>query len=119
MSRTLVKPVGLHPVPETTSAAGEGEFHLNEAADEQGADIERSNGEGDFDLIVLGAGPAGENVADYASKHGLRTAIVEAELVGGECSHGACMPSEALLRGGQAVRPARRVDGARAAGASE
>jgi pyruvate/2-oxoglutarate dehydrogenase complex dihydrolipoamide dehydrogenase (E3) component len=106
-------------VPETTSAAGEGEFHLNEAADEQGADIERSNGEVDFDLIVLGAGPVGENVADYASKHGLRTAIVEAELVGGECSYWACMPSKALLRSGQALRSARRVAGSREAADGE
>src|SRR5690625_7685429 len=82
---------------------------MNEAADEQGADIDRSNDEVDFDLIVLGAGPVGENVADYASKRGLRTAIVEAELVGGECSYWACMPSKALLRSGQALRSARRV----------
>ncbi len=39
-----------------------------------------------YDLIVIGGGPAGENVADYATRHGLRVAIVEAELVGGECS---------------------------------
>src|SRR5690625_5821421 len=97
MTRTIVEPFGVHPVPETTSAAGEGEFHLNEAADEQGSDIERSNGEVDFDLIVLGAGPVGENVADYASKHGLRTAIVEAELVGGECSYWACMPTSSEI----------------------
>src|SRR5699024_11431357 len=56
-----------------------------------------------------------ENVADYASKHGLRTAIVEAELVGGECSYWACMPSKALLRSGQALRSARRVAGSREA----
>lgn len=69
----------------------------------------------DFDLIVIGGGPVGENVADYATKHGLRTAIVEEELVGGECSYWACMPSKALLRSGSALRAARRVAGSREA----
>jgi len=69
----------------------------------------------DYDLIVIGAGPVGENVADYAAKSGVRVAIVESELVGGECSYWACMPSKALLRSGQAVRAARRVAGAREA----
>jgi dihydrolipoamide dehydrogenase len=69
----------------------------------------------DYDLIVIGAGPVGENVADYATKQGLRAAIVESELVGGECSYWACMPSKALLRSGQALAAARRVDGAKQA----
>ena len=47
----------------------------------------------DFDLIVIGAGPVGENVADYATRGGLRTALIESELVGGECSYWACMPA--------------------------
>jgi pyruvate/2-oxoglutarate dehydrogenase complex dihydrolipoamide dehydrogenase (E3) component len=51
-----------------------------------------------YDVIVIGAGPAGENAADYAVHGGLTAAIVEAELVGGECSYWACMPSKALLR---------------------
>ena len=68
-----------------------------------------------YDLIVIGAGPVGENVADYASRSGARTAIVEAELVGGECSYWACMPSKALLRSGHALRAARRVPGSREA----
>lgn len=67
----------------------------------------------DYDLVVIGAGPVGENVADYATKQGLRAAIVESELVGGECSYWACMPSKALLRSGHAIRAARRVAGAR------
>ncbi|MCC6496536.1 MAG: NAD(P)/FAD-dependent oxidoreductase [Propionibacteriaceae bacterium] len=51
------------------------------------------------DVIVIGAGPAGENVADYAIRGSGRTALlVERELVGGECSYYACMPSKALLR---------------------
>jgi dihydrolipoamide dehydrogenase len=69
----------------------------------------------DYDLIVIGAGPAGENVADYATRRGIRVAIVESELVGGECSYWACMPSKALLRSGHAIRAARRLPGAREA----
>lgn len=52
----------------------------------------------DCDVIVLGAGPVGENVADRTAAAGLRTVIVESELVGGECSYWACEPSKALLR---------------------
>ncbi|WP_298229436.1 NAD(P)/FAD-dependent oxidoreductase [Gryllotalpicola sp.] len=65
-----------------------------------------------YDLIVIGAGPVGENVADYAAKRGLSVAIVEEELVGGECSYWACMPSKALLRSGHALAAAQRVGGA-------
>lgn len=67
----------------------------------------------DYDLIVIGGGPVGENVADYATQRGIRVAIVESELVGGECSYWACMPSKALLRSGHALRAARRLAGAR------
>ncbi len=74
-----------------------------------------SNGSTDYDLIVIGAGPVGENVADYARKRGIRVAIVESELVGGECSYWACMPSKALLRSGHALRAVERLDGARQA----
>ncbi|WP_063129792.1 dihydrolipoyl dehydrogenase family protein [Nocardia fusca] len=73
----------------------------------------------DYDLIVIGGGPVGENVADYATKRGVRAAIVEAELVGGECSYWACMPSKALLRSGHALRAARRLAGAREAVAGD
>ncbi len=69
----------------------------------------------DYDLIVIGAGAVGENVADYAHKRGLSVAVVEAELVGGECSYWACMPSKALLRSGHALAAARRLDGAKQA----
>lgn len=65
----------------------------------------------DFDVIVIGAGPAGENVAEVARQNGLRTAIVERELVGGECSYWACMPSKALLRPGEAIDAANRTPG--------
>ncbi|KKI22552.1 MULTISPECIES: dihydrolipoyl dehydrogenase family protein [unclassified Leucobacter] len=66
----------------------------------------------EYDLIVLGGGPVGENVADRAVQGGLTAVIVESELVGGECSYWACMPSKALLRSGQVLRAARRVPGA-------
>lgn len=69
----------------------------------------------EYDLIVIGAGPAGENVADRAVQGGLTVAIVENELVGGECSYWACMPSKALLRPGAVRRAAQAVPGARAA----
>ena len=66
----------------------------------------------EYDLIVLGGGPVGENVADRAVQNGLTAIIVESELVGGECSYWACMPSKALLRSGQALRAAQNVKGA-------
>ena len=66
----------------------------------------------DYDLIVIGAGPVGENVADYATRAGASVAIIESELVGGECSYWACMPSKALLRSGHALRAAQRLPGA-------
>lgn len=66
----------------------------------------------EYDLIVIGAGPVGENVADRAVRGGLTAAIVESELVGGECSYWACMPSKALLRAPAVVRAARDVAGA-------
>ncbi|GMA31199.1 hypothetical protein GCM10025875_11910 [Litorihabitans aurantiacus] len=69
----------------------------------------------EFDLVVIGAGPVGENVADRAVQGGLSVAIVESELVGGECSYWACMPTKALLRPAHAVAAARRVPGAREA----
>ncbi len=65
-----------------------------------------------YDVIVIGAGPAGENAADLAGRGGLRVAIVEKELVGGECSYWACMPSKALLRPGEVMRMVQRVPGA-------
>ncbi|MFD8618572.1 dihydrolipoyl dehydrogenase family protein [Streptomyces sp. NPDC059513] len=68
-----------------------------------------------YDVVVIGAGPVGENVADRARAAGLSTAVVESELIGGECSYWACMPSKALLRPVVARADARRVPGLSAA----
>jgi dihydrolipoamide dehydrogenase len=68
-----------------------------------------------FDVIVIGGGSAGENVAGRCTDCGASIAVVEAELVGGECSYWACMPSKTLLRPGEVLAEARRVPGAAAA----
>jgi pyruvate/2-oxoglutarate dehydrogenase complex dihydrolipoamide dehydrogenase (E3) component len=65
-----------------------------------------------YDVVVLGAGSTGENVADVVVRGGLTAVLVEPELVGGECSYWACMPSKALLRGTEVLAEARAVDGA-------
>jgi pyruvate/2-oxoglutarate dehydrogenase complex dihydrolipoamide dehydrogenase (E3) component len=68
-----------------------------------------------YDVIVLGAGSTGTNVAWYARDNGLSVAVVEPERVGGECSYWACMPSKALLAPGHALEAARRLPGAQQA----
>lgn len=70
---------------------------------------------GEVDLVVVGGGPTGENAAARAVAGGLSAVIVEADLLGGECSYWACMPSKALLRPGQVLAAARGVPGAREA----
>jgi pyruvate/2-oxoglutarate dehydrogenase complex dihydrolipoamide dehydrogenase (E3) component len=65
-----------------------------------------------YDVVVLGAGPAGETAAGRVAGHGLSVAIVEPELVGGECSYWGCIPSKTLLRPGDVIAATRRVPGA-------
>jgi len=65
-----------------------------------------------YDVIVIGAGPAGENAADYARQRGLSVAVVESGLVGGECSYWGCMPSKALLRPTEALAAVKRIPAA-------
>jgi dihydrolipoamide dehydrogenase len=73
----------------------------------------------EFDVVVLGAGPAGEVCAGRLADAGLSVALIESELIGGECAFYACMPSKALLRPAQALAEARRVAGAAEAATGE
>src|SRR6516162_3051465 len=67
---------------------------------------------GSYDVVVVGAGPAGEQVADRLAAGGLRVAVVEKELVGGECSYWGCIPSKTLIRPGDVLAAAARAPGA-------
>jgi pyruvate/2-oxoglutarate dehydrogenase complex dihydrolipoamide dehydrogenase (E3) component len=68
-----------------------------------------------YDAVVIGAGPAGEVVAGELADGGMKVAVVERELVAGECSYWACIPSKTLLRPGEAVEGAKEAPGAKEA----
>ena len=69
----------------------------------------------EFDVVVIGAGPASEAAAGRCADGGLSVALVERELVSGECSYWGCVPSKTLIRPGDVLAAARRVSGAREA----
>ncbi|MDQ3852047.1 MAG: NAD(P)/FAD-dependent oxidoreductase [Thermoproteota archaeon] len=68
-----------------------------------------------YDVVVIGSGPSGRTISLRSAKKGFSVALIESELVGGDCHYWACIPSKALLRPPEALAEARQVDGARQA----
>lgn len=68
-----------------------------------------------YDIVVIGSGPSGRELSLHSTKNGFSVALVESELVGGDCAYWACVPSKALLRPPEALAEARQVEGARQA----
>src|SRR3989442_12125919 len=68
-----------------------------------------------YDMVVIGSGPSGRELSLHSTKNGFSVALVESELVGGDCAYWACVPSKALLRPPEALKEARQVDGVRQA----
>jgi pyruvate/2-oxoglutarate dehydrogenase complex dihydrolipoamide dehydrogenase (E3) component len=66
-----------------------------------------------YDVVIIGGGPAGETTAARVARRGLSTLLIDSELVGGECSYWACVPSKALLRASETIESAKAVGGAR------
>src|SRR5436309_419194 len=68
-----------------------------------------------YDMVVIGSGPSGRELSLHSTKNGFSVALIESELVGGDCAYWACVPSKALLRPPEALAEARQVEGAKKA----
>ena len=68
-----------------------------------------------YDIVVIGSGPSGREFSLHSTKNGFSVALIESELVGGDCAYWSCVPSKALLRPPEALAEARQVEGAKQA----
>jgi pyruvate/2-oxoglutarate dehydrogenase complex dihydrolipoamide dehydrogenase (E3) component len=65
-----------------------------------------------YDIVVIGSGPSGRELSLHSTRNGFSVALIESELVGGDCAYWACVPSKALLRPPEALAEAHQVEGA-------